>query len=200
MQLVGSLLFLISIFLVQTALAGVPLTGTPGPLADLQHQIDTLENRVQTLENNAPNSSVEGRSYCFELHMIVLGGNAVNQTESVQTRIVRRSATFSGGTLTAAFLSHVINDQQDDGIVTNALGPVTDPLIATYTQTNKKLDITFADASIANWYTSGDGSVIVGSRTSHGTFGPGGVVTVGFFRNWALVETEDPSNCDAENQ
>lgn len=200
MRRTRSLLLLPAVFLLQTALADAPLSGTPSPLAELQHQIDTLASRVETLESNAPNPSVEGRSYCFVLHLMILRGNSLSETESLQTRLIRRSATFSGGTLTADFLSHVFNEQQDDGIVTNALGTQTNQLIATYTQTEKKLDIQFEDASVANWYTSNDGSVIVGSRIEHGTFGPGGVVTIGFLRNWTLVETDDPGTCDAEGQ
>jgi hypothetical protein len=94
----------------------------------------------------------------------------------------------------------VFNDQQDNGIVTNAAGQSIDTLVATYTQMGKKLDVTFADASTATWYTSQDGSVITGSSINHGAFGPGGVVTVGLVRNWTLVEADGPSACDAESQ
>ena len=102
--------------------------------------------------------------------------------------------------MTANLLSNVFNDQQDDGIVTNDFGQSIDTLVATYTQTGKKLDITFADASTATWYTSGDGSVITGSSISHGAFGPGGIITVGFVRSWMLIEADELSACDAENQ
>ena len=184
----------------QTVLADAPLRGTRSPFADLQNQIDALTDRIQTLESSAPSSIVEGRSYCFILNVMALGGNATNQTESVQTIIVRRSATFSGGTLTATLLSNVFNDQQDNGIVTNATGQSIDTLVATYTQMGKKLDVTFADASTATWYTSEDGSVITGSSIDHGAFGPNGIITVGFVRNWMLIEADEPSACDAENQ
>ena len=186
--------------LVQTASADAPLRDTRSPFADLQNQIDALTDRIETLESNAPSSIVEDRAYCFVLNVMVLGGNAINQTESVRTVVVRRSATFSGGTLTATLLSNVFNDQQDDGVVTDAVGQSIDTLVATYTQAGKKLDVTFADASTATWYTSADGSVITGSSIDHGAFGPGGVVTVGFVRNWTLIEADELSACDAESQ
>lgn len=188
------------LFLAKTVLADSPLRDTRSPFTDLQNQIDALTDRIQALESNGPNSSVEGRSYCFVLNLMILGGNAVNQTESVRTVIVRRSAAFSGGTLTATLLSNVFNDQQDNGVVTSTTEQSVDTLVATYTQMGKKLDVTFADASTATWYASEDGSVISGSSISHGAFGPGGVVTVGFVRSWTLIEADEPSGCDAESQ
>jgi hypothetical protein len=200
MRQLQALFFLAILCMAQTVLANKPLKDTQSPLTDLQNQIDALNDRIQTLESNTPDSSVEGRYYCFALNLLVLGGNAANETESVRTILVRRSATFSGGTMTATLLSNVFNDQQDNGVVANNTGQSMDTLVATYTQMGKKLDITFADASTATWYTSEDGSVITGSSIDHGVFGPGGIITVGFVRNWMLIEADEPSACDAESQ
>jgi hypothetical protein len=122
-------------------------------------------------------------------------GRAFNASEELQRNIIRRTGTFSGGLLSASLLSNVLNNQLDDGTVINGLGDPIDLILATYTQTENKIDVTFGDGSSANWYASNDGSVIHGSKISHGAFGPGGVVTIGFVRNWTLVEGE---SCDAE--
>ena len=186
--------------LAQSAMAEDPLGNTPSPFGKLQAQLEALEVRTQVLEDSAPDSSVEGRTYCFDLRLMILKGRAFNGTEEIQTNVIRRTATFSGGVFSGSLLSNVLNTQLDDGTVTPGLGDPIDPLLATYTQSGRKIDITFDLGTTANWYVSKDGSVIHGSTISHSSFGPGGVVTAGFLRNWTLVETDPLDGCDAEDQ
>jgi hypothetical protein len=166
----------------------------------MQEQLDALSARIQVLEDNAPSSDVDGRTYCFNLNLLIMRGRAFNGTEELQTNIISRKATFSGGQFTGAFVSNVLNNQLDDGTVVPGLGDPIDPILATYTQSGSKVDVTFANGSTANWYVSKDGSTIHGSSISHGSFGPGGVVTIGILRNWTLVETDPLDACDAEDQ
>ena len=194
------LVLLLSILGGHTVSADGPPTNTPSPFGERQAQLDALAARTQALEESAPDPGVEGRTYCFELDLLIMRGRGFDSTEELQTNVIRRSATFDGGTLTAAFLSNVLNNQLDNGIVANGLGPIIDPLLATYTQTGNKIDVLFGNGTTANWYASKDGSVIHGSSIQHDAFGPGGVVTVGFLRNWTLVETDSPDLCDAEGQ
>jgi len=166
------------------------------PFDDIQTQLDALTVQIQNLQDAAPDSSVEDRTYCFVLDLTIMRGWSADGSEELQHNIIRRTATFSGGTLNATLLSNVLNNQQDDGIVIAGLG---DPfeLSATYLQSGAKLDITFSNGSTANWYVSKDGSLIHGSTILHGVFAPGGVVTIGFVHNWTLVEND---TCDLEGQ
>lgn len=186
--------------LAQSVMAEDPPRSTPSPLGEIQAQLDALAARTQALEDNAPDSSVEGRTYCFDLSLLIMRGRAFNGTEELQTNVIRRTATFSGGVFSGSLLSNVLNNQLDDGTVIPGLGDPIDPLLATYTQSGSKVDITFTNGTTANWYVSKDGSTIHGSTISHSSFGPGGVVTVGFVRNWTLVETDPLDVCDAEDQ
>jgi hypothetical protein len=186
--------------LAHSAMAEQPPANTPSPFGSIQEQLDALEARTQALEANAPNSNVDGRTYCFDLSLLIMRGRAFNGTEELQRNVIKRTATFSGGLFSGALLSNVLNNQLDDGTVITGLGNPIDPLLATYTQTGSKVDVTFADGSTANWYVSKDGSTIHGSNISHSSFGPGGVVTVGFVRNWTFVETDPLDGCDAEDQ
>jgi len=190
----------VAILLTQSTFAGDPPSGTPSPFGEIQEQLDVLAARTQALEDSAPDSSVEGRTYCFDLRLLIMRGRGFNGTEELQTNVIRRTATFSGGAFSGSFLSNVLNNQLDDGTVIPGLGDPIDPLVATYTQSGSKVDITFTDGTSANWYVSKDGSVIHGSRISHGSFGPAGVVTIGFLRSWTLVETDPLDGCDAEDQ
>jgi len=194
------LLLFAAILLTQSAVAENPPSGTPSPFGEIQAQLDALAARTQALEDSAPDSSVEGRTYCFDLSLLIMRGRALNGTEELQTNVIRRTATFSGGVFSGSLLSNVLNNQLDDGTVIAGLGDPIDPLLATYTQSGSKVDITFTNGTTANWYVSKDGSVIHGSTISHGSFGPGGVVTVGFLRNWTLVEMDPLGACDAEDQ
>ena len=189
--------------LAQSVMAEDPPGSTPSPFGDLQTQLDALATRTQALEDSAPNSSVEGRTYCFVLNLQIMTGRANNDTEELQSNVIRRTATFSGGMFDASHLSNILNKQLDDGTVTpDDVDPIG-LLIGTFTQTGSKVDITFGTGLSANWYVSKDGSTIHGSSITHSAFGPPGlppVVTVGFVRNWTLVETDPLDVCDAENQ
>jgi hypothetical protein len=200
MRFIRNLFVFAAICLAQSALAKDPPMSTPSPFGKIQTQLDELAARTQALEDSVPDSSVEGRTYCFDLRLLIMRGRGFNGTEELQTNVIRRTATFSGGVFSGLFLSNVLNNQLDDGTVIPGLGDPIDPVLATYTQSGSKVNITFTDGTIANWYVSKDGSVIHGSRISHGSFGPGGVVTIGFMRNWTLVETDPLDGCDAEDQ
>ena len=195
------ILFLAAVMILsQSALADENRPGGNSPFAGLQAQIEALEARTDALEANATNASVEGRNYCFVLNMTIMRGRSNFGTEELQTNVIRRSATFSGGLFTGNLLSNTLNNQTDDGVVTAGSGTPIDPVTATYTQTGTKVDMIFGNGVIANWYVSKDGSTVHGSAIEQSAFGPGGVLTVGILRNWTLVETDAPENCDQENQ
>jgi len=190
-------LALIGIFALQPALSQP--TGSPAPIAD--GPIADLLSRVAALEAAAPTASVEGRTYCSVLDLVILRGLAINGTEVVQNSVIRRRATFSGGTLSAELLSHVRNTQSDDGIVTMTDEDSVNPLLATYTQSGTKLDITIPDNLLGQryetMYVSKDGSLIHGTGLAAvGPIGPA-QLTLGFIRNWTFVESDA---CDAEGQ
>lgn len=190
-------------FFAQPVMAEDPPGSTASPFGDLQTQLDELAARTLALEGSAPTSSVEGRTYCFVLNLQVMRGRANSDTEELQSNVIRRTATFSGGLFAASHISNSLNNQLDDGTVTpDDVDPIG-LLIGTYTQSGSKVDIAFGTGLTANWYVSTDGSVIHGSSITHAAFGPPGVppvVTVGMVRNWILVETNPLDVCDAENQ
>ena len=167
-----------------------------GPVADLAAQISHLSNRISALEAAAPTASVEGRTYCFVLDLTMMRGIGVNQTEHWVTSIIRRTATFDSGLMEATLLSHTRNTQTDDGMVTPTVENSPDPLMATYTQTGNRLDMTFANGASENWYVSNDGSVISGTSIAFIGLGGPGQVTIGQTRHWTLVENDA---CDAES-
>ena len=198
MRFIRNLFVFAAICLTQSALAGDPPMSTPSPFGEIQTQLDELAARTQALEDSVTDSSVEGRTYCFNLDLLIMRGRAGNGTEELQTNVIRRTAVFSGGVFSGSFLSNVLNNQLDDGTVIPGLGVPIDPLLATYTQSGSKVDITFTNGTTANWYVSKDGSVIHGSTISHSSIPtPRGLVTVGFLRNWTLVEND---TCDMEGQ
>lgn len=199
MRSTRSLFLLAAIFLAQPALAEDPPINTPSPLGKIQAQLDELAARTQALEDDAPDSSVEGRTYCFNLNLMIMRGRSFNDTEELQTNVIKRTAVFSGGAFSGSFLSNVLNNQRDDGTVVPGLGDPIDPLLATYVQSGRKLDITFANGTTVNWHVSKDGSTVHGSAISDFS-GAGGAVTIGFLRSWTLVETDMIDGCDAENQ
>ena len=186
MQPTRILFSLAAVLLTQSVVA----QGLPGAL---KTRLGTLEARTQALEDNAPNSSVEGRTYCFVLNMLIMRGDASDSTELLISRVIRRTFTFNGdGTFNGLIESDVLNQHADDGIVTlvaQGNGDVT----GLYTQTGNKLDMMIFNYS-ANWYVSKDGSVIHGTRISQSAGGP---ITVGITRNWTLVEND---TCDMEDQ
>ena len=201
MRSIKVIMFIGATFLAQSVYAQDPFGTATNPFGDLQVQIDELAARTQALESSAPTSSVEGRSYCFTLNLLILRGRANSATEELQTNVIRRTATFSEGVFTGGFVSNVLNNQSDNGVVTTGQGDPIDPLLATYTQTGNKIDVTFPAGTTANWYVSNDGSVIHGTTIGNtGPIGPGGVITVGFLRTWTLVEMGPFDTCDAEDQ
>ena len=185
------------------AVADLP-SDSASPFGAIQAQLDALELRTQTLEGNVPDQSVEGRVYCSVLNLQIMRGRANDQSEELQSRVIRRKVSFAGGVLEGPLDSHVLNTQLDDGTVNAGTAAPILLLVATYTQSGSKVDVTFDNGSTANWYVSKDGSLIHGSTIQHRAFGPPGglppVVTVGSVRNWTLVETGANDSCDAENQ
>jgi len=201
MQSIKVIVFITSIFLAQSVFAQDSPGNTPSPFGDIQAQLDVLAARTEALENSAPTSDVEGRSYCFTLDLLILRGRANSTAEELQTNVIRRTASFSEGMFTGSFVSNVLNNQLDNGTVTLAQGDPIDPLVATYVQSGNKLDVTFTNGTTANWYVSNDGSVIHGTTISNtGPIGPGGIITVGFSRTWTLIEIGPLDTCDAEGQ
>lgn len=189
MKFLQSSILLISVSLSHAAVAQDVPENIGGPIGALSTELAAVAERVAALEANAPDASVEGRTYCFVLDLTMMRGVGVNQTEHLVTSIIRRTATFSGGSLSAWLSSHVRNTQTDNGVVTQTLEASPDPLLATYTQTGNRLDVTFANGTTANWYVSRDGSVISG--TSIVGLGPfPNSVTVGQTRHWTLIEND----------
>jgi hypothetical protein len=198
-----NVLFLIAVILfAQSATAQDSPSSGASPFQNIQTQLDELAARTLALENSAPTSSVEGRTYCFVLNLQVMRGRANSETEELQSNVIRRTATFSDGMFEASHLSNTLNNQLDDGtVVADDVDPIG-LLVGTYTQTGSKVDISFGAGPTANWYVSADGSAIHGSSISYAAFPRGlpPVVTVGTVRNWTLIETNPLDVCDAESQ
>ena len=200
MKKIRQIILLVAASLVtQAAMADTYQDVRPSPFDELQAQLDALDARTQALEDAAPTSDIEGRTYCSTLELSVTRGVSFNASEQHQTNIIRRTATFSGGAFTGSYLSNVLNNLTDDGVVEHPAGAIIDPLLATYVQTGSKLDVTFSQGFKATWYVSKDGSLIHGMKISHEVFA-GGAVTVGFVRNWTLIETDPLIPCNSEDQ
>ena len=185
--------------LAQTAVAGDPPGNHNSHPGKLKAQLAALDARIQSLEEGVPTSDVNGRTYCSTLELTVMRGKLLDASEELQTNIVRRTATFSGGAFSGAYLSNVLNNQTDVGSIDHPAPTIIDPLLATYVQTGSKLSITFDQGKTATWYVSNDGSVVHGMKIEHLSFG-GGAVTVGLVRNWTLIETDPNDICDMEGQ
>ena len=170
-----------------------PPPGTPGGVAALQAQLDALAAQVQALEDSAPDSSVDGRTYCHVLEVLAMRGADPAGTERLQSTVLRRTTTFSGGSFFGAFLSRVRLRQDDNGAVLQFItsgGPFT----GTYLQTGNRLDVTASGGAQFTWYVSKDGSVIYGTgihQPPSGVDGAGNVITHGTTRNWILIENGD---------
>ena len=194
------LAMLMAIFVTQVALADSAPGGTPSPFGELQAQVDALAARIQALEDSAPNSNIDDRTYCSILDLQIMRARPGDQTEETQNSIIRRVVRFESGVLTGDLLSNTLNNHSDIGTVSHTPNnPSPDPLVANYLQMGTKVDITFGSGSTTNWHVSKDGSLMVGSMISHTVVG-NGVVTVGVVRNWTLVEIDPLDSCDAENQ
>lgn len=194
------LAIVMAILVTQSTLADSPPGNTPSPFGDLQAQLDALAGRTQALEDSAPNANIDNRTYCFILDMQIMRAWPGIQSETTQNNVIRRVVRFENGVLTGDLLSNTLNNHSDIGTVTHTPNiPSPDPLVANYLQMGTKVDVTFGNGTTTNWHVSKDGSLIVGSMISHTVIG-GGAVTVGFVRNWTLVEIDPLDSCDAEDQ
>ena len=184
----------------QPALADFESTSNGQPFNAMQAQLDALAARVDTLESKAPNASVEGRTYCMLVNVTLLrsvvdiGPNAA--PGKVETRVIKRVATFVDGAFTATLVSSHQNTQTDNDLVdyTDATSsPVV--LLGNYSQAGNQVDLVFdtLDPHVA-WYVSKDGSLIhYNGIDFFGPFGNG--LTLGLVRSGTLVESD---TCDPE--
>ena len=118
MKKIRQIILLVAASLVtQAAMADTYQDVRPSPFDELQAQLDALDARTQALEDAAPTSDIEGRTYCSTLELSVTRGVSFNASEQHQTNIIRRTATFSGGAFTGSYLSNVLNNLTDDGVV-----------------------------------------------------------------------------------
>ena len=164
-----------------------PLNG-PNPLGNLQSQLDSLVERIEMLENSAPSSSVEGRTYCEMSTITILRGFENTATELVETGVSRRLATFSGGTFNSTVVSAGSNGQNGAGVVVNVPDIGGQDISGTYTQTGPQLNIDLSIGRSEVWYVSGDGSVIYNNSVHF--FGPfPNSLTFGFVRSTTFVES-----------
>ena len=184
---------IIMVLACQSALADSAPLNAPGPLGDLQAQIEALNDRIETLETNAPTSIVDGRSYCAMVDVTVQRGWSNTGTEETQTVVFRRLATFSGGAFMATTTDGLDINQDDSGVVSGALVAPGAVLAGVYTQTGQRLDVTFDTGETRVWYVSADGSVIHNNSADH--FGPFPINTlsVGVIRSATFIESD---TCD----
>lgn len=159
----------------------------PNPLGELQSQVDSLVERIETLENSLPSPSVEGRTYCEMATITMLRGFENTATELVETGISRRLATFSGGMFTSTVVSAGSNGQNGAGIVVNVPDVGGQDISGTYTQTGRQLNIDLSIGRSEVWYVSADGSVIYNNSIHF--FGPfPNSLTLGFVRSTTFIE------------
>lgn len=179
----------------QPAAADVNGLPSSSPLGDLQAQVAALTSRVNTLEANKADSDVDGRTYCMMVEVTILRGPTANTAESLETRVIKRFASFSGGSLIATLISGTSNVQDDNGIVSSISPPAMSPpvLEATYMQDGARLDLSFADpiGDTRVWYVSRDGSVIHSNSVVYNSF-PNSL-TLGLARHATLIESD---SCD----
>ncbi len=171
--------------------------GLPGSVGGLQTQLDALAARIQILEVSAPDSSVEGRTYCHVVDFLIMEGLNPAGTERLARLVIRRTATFSGGFFSAVLESSVLHIQNDAGTVFQPITPAVSPLTGTYTQDGNRLNMELDINISATWYVSKDGSVIYGTLINQPPSEDIGVdtLTSGVTRNWTLIENDD---CAAE--
>jgi hypothetical protein len=166
----------------------------------IQKQLNELAARTEALEDSAPNSNVDGRTYCFILDMQVMRARPGNQSEETLNNVIRRVVNFENAVMTGDLLSKTINDHSDLGTISHIANvPNIDPLLASYLQMGSKIDITFSDGSTTNWHVSKDGSAIFGTKISSLVRGYG-ALSLGLVRNWTLIEIDPLDSCDAEDQ
>jgi hypothetical protein len=191
---------LTAVFITSAAFAGDVQHRKHNPMRHIQMQLNELAARTQALEDSAPDSNIDGRTYCSILDMQVMRARPGNQTEETLNNVIRRVVRFENGVLTGNLLSKTLNDHSDIGTISHTANvPDIDPLLANYLQMDSKVDITFSDGSTTNWHVSKDGSVIFGTKISNLVLG-NGAISLGFVRNWTLVEIDPLESCDAEDQ
>jgi hypothetical protein len=187
------LISLAGILICSAAGANQNATSTPSPLGELQMQIEALDSRIEALEQAAPDSIVDKRTYCMMVDVALLRGWSVDSTEIVETIVVRRVLTFSGGAFTATLVSSNRNIQNDNGVVTPVVGISPVLLEGTYIQSGNQLDLSFTTGSTASWYVSADGSVIHNNDIDF--LGPfPNSLTIGIVRSSTMIES---ATCDA---
>ena len=158
------LFLLAAAFLTQSVMAQGPPAGTPSLVGEFQAQLDALAAQVQALEDNAPNSSIAGRTYCQTTVATRLTGNPILQGTSDVTNVFRRITDFFPdgsftATLVSAFFALRINSL---GIVSwQPISSAVD-ITGTYTQDGTRLDILSSNDGTPTLYVSADGSVIRG--------------------------------------
>jgi len=201
MRSVQILFLLATASLAQSAFA----QGTGGvPFDELQSQIDEL---TQALESIAPDSSVEGRTYCSVLTQTILradsSGTPPFDRDGTAVRVIRRTVTFlPGGTNFEGVLDGV--RVQNNLLVVPGLVSVFDPSASpslaegTYIQNGQKLDMNITTIGLqATWYVSKDGSVIHGTHIDQAVnTNPINISTL-ITRHWTLVEND---TCDGEGE
>jgi len=191
---------LTAVSLAPGAFAGDKSHNKHNPFKHIQMQLNELSARTQALEDSAPNSNIDGRTYCSILDMQVMRARPGNQSEETLNNVIRRVVRFENAVLTGDLLSKTLNDHSDIGTISHIANiPDIDPLVANYLQAGSKVDITFADGSTSNWHVSKDGSVIFGTKISNLVLG-NGAVSLGLVRNWTLIEIDPLDSCDSESQ
>lgn len=193
MWLLKFLISLAAIMLCSAAGANPNATSTPSPLGDLQRQIDALDSRIETLEQAAPDSNVDGRTYCMMVDVAILRGLSVDSTEILETVVVRRILAFTGGAFTATLVSSDRNVQDDSGVVTPVTGTSPGVFEGTYIQSGNQLDLNFTTGATASWYVSADGSVIHNNDIDF--LGPfPNSMSIGIVRSSTMIES---ATCNA---
>jgi hypothetical protein len=191
---------LTAVLITPAAFAGDPSHRKHNPFRHIHMQLNELAARTQALEDSAPNSNIDGRTYCSILDMQVMRAKPSDQSEETLNNVIRRVVRFENGVLTGNLLSKTLNDHSDIGTISHTSNvPDIDPLVANYLQMGSKVDITFGDGSTTNWHVSKDGSTIFGTKISSLVL-PNGARSLGLVRNWTLIETDPLDSCDAEDQ
>ena len=174
------------------------MSGGAGPIGELQAQIDAL----------APNSSVEGRTYCSVLTQTILRSDPnvdlpgpPPDRDGLAIRVIRRTFTFlDGGTN----IEGVLDSRAHNNLLTtpgriSLVDPGMSPALieGTYVQTGQKLDLNIATFGYnTTWYVSKDGSVIHGTRIDQAVItNPNNMISVLTTRDWTLVEND---TCETE--
>ena len=189
---------LVIAFASSVVVADSPPASNPTPMGDLQAQLDLLAARVESLESNAPSSSVDGRTYCMLSNVtrlrstVLFGPNA--GPEKVESLVIRRVATFVDGTFTATLVSSYQNALNGDGVMEFGPGSSPEVLLGSYLQSGTRLDMTIDANPLDSWYVSKDGSLI--HNNGIGLIGPfPNGLSLGLSRSVTFVEgdTCDPA-------